>query len=330
MPRVYLTSLGDDYLSPIEAGLKWVGIESRLRGANVWIKPNLTYPMYRKGVMTNPSAVEALIQILRNYTTRITICEADSGGYNRFSMTEVFNTIGLTTIARKYEVKIVNMSLLEPRVINLKVGRNSLAIPLPAQLLDEMDMFVSIPVPKIHMNTGVSVSIKNQWGVIQQPSARLRLHPYFKHVIHAVNRELRNPVSIVDGKYGLTRSGPMEGDAVDLNWLMVSDNIYAGDLACCLLMKIDPSKVHYLRHILTEEGIARRGQITFNTDIDRFVVDQPFYLKRAWTDYPGLLAFKYRTLAYLGYESPLAGLLHWILYRFREPFYDYSNKESHN
>jgi hypothetical protein len=46
-----------------------------------------------------------------------------------------------------------------------------------------------------------------------------------------------------------------------------------------------------------------------------------FCLHRSWTDYPGLLAFHSRALAYLGYESPLAKPLHRLLYRFREPFY---------
>jgi hypothetical protein len=34
-----------------------------------------------------------------------------------------------------------------------------------------------------------------------------------------------------------------------------------------------------------------------------------------------VLTFNSRFLAYVGYESPLAKPLHWLLYLFREPFY---------
>jgi hypothetical protein len=47
---------------------------------------------------------------------------------------------------------------------------------------------------------------------------------------------------------------------------------------------------------------------------------EAFYLKRKWTDLPGLLAFKSPLLAYF---SPLSKLLHTILYLFREQLYDY-------
>jgi len=41
-----------------------------------------------------------------------------------------------------------------------------------------------------------------------------------------------------------------------------------------------------------------------------------------WADYPGYLAYHSRWLSWLGYESCLARPLHWLLYRFREPFYE--------
>jgi hypothetical protein len=59
----------------------------------------------------------------------------------------------------------------------------------------------------------------------------------------------------------------------------------------------------------------------------RGVYQEKFYLKRAWTDYPGLLCFNNPLLAWLGYRSPLAGLAHRLLYLFRKPFYDYEGEK---
>lgn len=329
--KVFLARLGDNYAEVMGEGMEWTGLRSLVDSSTrVCIKPNLTFPTFRKGVMTNPEAVEGIIRYLKDFTNHITICESDSGGYNRFSMDEVFRNTGLTDLAREYDVRVVNMSNEPARSILVLHKGRKLSVPLPRFLFDETDLFITMPVPKIHMNTYVSLSVKNQWGVIQNPPDRLKLHPYFWKVIYEVNKALPRIISVVDGKYGLTRSGPMRGDEVELNWLMISDNIFAADYICCLLMGISPESVPYLRRIFREEEIFGLRDVVLNTDYSQFVSQHPFYLKRAWTDYPGLVAFNSRLVAYLGYHSPLAGLLHKLLYLYREPFYDYDRYRKTN
>jgi uncharacterized protein (DUF362 family) len=321
MPKVYLSGLEAGYGEVIRAGLEWVGCLSRIRpGDRVVVKPNLTFPTFRKGVMTNPAAIEQLIVVLKDYTGHITIVEADSGGYNPFPMSQVFSEIGLTDIAARYGVRLVNLSYQPSRDIEVRAGLRRIQVPLPRLVLDDTDLFVTMPVPKIHMNTGVSLSVKNQWGVIQSPAMRLKLHPYFRHVVYAVNKALPRTVAVVDGKYGLTRSGPMRGEVVELNWLLVADDVFGADVACCRLMGIEPRRIGYLKHVMRREGLEPFEAIQWSRDPGPFV-RRSFYLVREWTDYPGLLAFKSRMLAYIGYESPLAGPLHKLLYKFREPFY---------
>ena len=322
--KVFLSSLKNGYNESLRDGVHWTGSLQTLRSTSkVCVKPNLTFPTFREGVMTNPEALEALVVLLKSCTDHITICESDSGGYNRFSMNEVFEATGIKEMAKRYGVRIVNLSYAPSRPINVLCGRRTISVPLPTMLLDETDLFITMPVPKIHMNTGVSLSLKNQWGIIQIPSLRLKLHPYFDEIIYAVNKALPKSVIVIDGKFGLTRSGPLKGDVIPLDWLLVSSNMFAADFVCCSLMGIDPFSVPHLKYALEKEGIADWSAIETNCDPCEFVAKEKFYLERRWTDYPGLLAFRSRPLAYLAYESPLAGVLHWLLYRFREPFYDY-------
>jgi hypothetical protein len=166
----------------------------------------------------------------------------------------------------------------------------------------------------------ISASIKNQWGVIQQPELRLKLHPRFKEVIYHVNRALPRSLAVVDGKYGLTQNGPLRGHAIEPNWIAIGESLFTMDYLVARLMGFDPGKIGYLRWIFHRENILSLDNVTFNTDYRRFVSDG-FYLQRQWTDLPGRLSFNSRALAYLGYESALARPLHWLLYRFREPFY---------
>ena len=319
--KIYIDGINGHYLQTIRKGMDWISLSKKLKwGDSVSIKPNLTFPTFRKGVMTNPEALEALIVYLKDYTDRITICESDSGGYNRFSMDKVFRATGIYGMTRRYGVRVVNMSYEPSRQIQVHFGISKLSVPLPTLLLDETDLFITMPVPKVHSNTIVSIAIKNQWGVIQEPSLRLKLHPYFKEVIYQVNKALPKTIAIVDGKYGLTRSGPMIGDIVNLNWILLADNIFYTDYVVTELMGLDYRKIQYLKYIFEKERINSLKGVEFNTDYSKFKKEN-FYLKRKWTDYPGVFTFNSRLLAYIGYESFLAKPLHWLLYRFREPFY---------
>jgi uncharacterized protein (DUF362 family) len=319
-PKIFLHNLTErleDLFAKGFSFLEGVGVRN---GDRIAIKPNLTFPVFRKGVMTNPETLEALVLYLKNFTDHIAICESDSGGYNPFSMNEVFDRTGIRDFAKRHGVQVINMTDSSSRSIRVRRDIRNLTVPLPEFLLDATDLFITMPVPKVHANAIISVSLKNQWGVIQQPKLRLKLHPYFKEVIYAVNKALPHTIAVVDGKYGLTRNGPMRGDVIDLDWLLMGNDIFITDYVVAELMGFDPYDIPYLRYALKREGIHGLAGVKFNTAYKEFEKES-FYLKRAWTDYPGLLTFHSRLLAYIGYESILARPLHWLLYRFREPFY---------
>jgi uncharacterized protein (DUF362 family) len=324
-PRIYLEGLDRGYLALLREAFERLGLAKQLRpGGTVFIKPNLTFPVFRPGVMTTTECVEALVVALKDYTDRIIIGEADSGGYNRFSIDEVQARTGLKAFEQMYGIRVINLSRFRHREIAFTYRGRAARMPLPVLLTDEIDLLVSAAVPKIHMNTMVSMSVKNLWGCIPEPAMRLRLHPFFPQAVREIVRAVAPAWAVIDGRYGLTRSGPMRGDPVDLNWLMVADDLYAADAMVCRLMGIDPRSVYYLRHVAGKGLAPAPEQMDVRPDWAGFR-KEPFYLRRAWTDYPGLWAFRSSFLTYWFYYSPLAGLLHKLLYLFREPFYDYKS-----
>ena len=324
--RAFLGKVDRDYISAIQRGLQWIDIGTIVsKETRVFIKPNLTFPTYRPGVMTSPQAVEAVILAILEYTPFIYIGDADSGGYNRFSMDKVYRETGLWQFAEKYCVQIVNLSKIERRTITFRYRNRDFSLELPRLLTDEIDLLITMPVPKVHANTGVSLTFKNQWGCIPEPTDRLRLHPYFKHVVLEVNKAVKARVAVIDGKYGLNVNGPMRGCPVELNWVLVANDIGAGARLACELMQVSLEKIPHLRYAKELGFIPELDEIIINQDIRPFLREK-FILRREWTDYPGFLAFHNPFLAYLAYFSPLAEILHRTLYLFREPFYEYERR----
>jgi uncharacterized protein (DUF362 family) len=322
--RVFIDRVSqDNYLDVVRAGLEYAKFGELVSpSTKVFIKPNLTFPEYKPGVMTNPKCVEAVVLAIRDYTSHVYIGDSDSGGYNRFAMDDVYEATGIRQLVEATGAKLVNLSLLPTTPVPIELGRRTVQLPLPTLLTDEIDLLVTVPVPKIHMNTQVSLTYKNQWGCIPEPHDRLRLHPDFARVILAVNDAVKTKFAVVDGLYGLDRSGPLRGDVVDLGWLMASDDIGAAAQACCRLMQVPVRKVPQLRLAAKQGRLPDPATVSFSNNLDDFLTE-PFHLRREWTDYPGVFAFNSRAIAYVGYFSPVAELLHKLLYKFREPFYEY-------
>lgn len=329
MHRAFLGRIDSDslnYLDLIRQGLERIGLSERMPTTpKIFLKPNLTFPVYRPGVMTSPEAVEAAIIALADYGAKVWVGDSDSGGYNPFSMHEVYNKTGIADFASRLGVRVVNLSSLERRSISFSCRGKPFQLELPRLLTDEIDALITLPVPKIHMNTGVSLTFKNQWGCIPEPDDRLRLHPYFKEAVLAVNNAVKARFAIIDGRFGLNVSGPLRGEAVELNWLCVADDLGAGARIACSLMGLKPEQISHLRHAQSVGMLPALHEIDLNVPLSDFKGPK-FYLQRRWTDYPGVLAFKNPKLAHLAYFSRWSHLLHRLLYLFREPFYDYDKE----
>src|SRR4030095_17184597 len=60
--KIFISALEHGYEHAIRQGFEFLGSSGSVRSSDrVCIKPNLTFPHFRKGVMTNPEALEALV-----------------------------------------------------------------------------------------------------------------------------------------------------------------------------------------------------------------------------------------------------------------------------
>jgi len=283
----------------------------------VFIKPNLTYPNFKKGVTTRAEYIESFVAALKqiNSSTKIYIGEGE-GGYNSFSMTEAMQSMGLYELEKRFQnVKVVNISQISSKAVELKVEGKPYLINLPELFFDEIDFSITCPVPKVHCMTKISLSFKNQWGCLPD-TMRMKNHYVFDKIISQVCNHLKFKYAFLDGKYGLDNNGPMVGEPVEVNWFVASNSLGAFDTVVSEMMRFNWRDIGHLREAFNLGFIPDRKEIKIMGDLEP--LKRNFSLKRNFWNYPALLAFNSKHLTNFFYFSRYAKFLHDVMYLFRK------------
>lgn len=283
----------------------------------VFIKPNLTYPYYKEGVTTRRDFVLALVKALRqiNSSTIIYIGEGE-GGNNSFSMTEAMRVMGYYEIEKMYPaVKIINLSEIPSKEVELTVKNGPYPIDLPAIFFDEIDFSITCPVPKVHCMTGLTLAYKNQWGCLPD-IMRLKNHYVFDQIICQVCDQLKFKYAFLDGMYGLDDNGPMDGIPIKVDWFVASNSLGAHDLVVSKLMEWEWTKVGHLVEAQKQGYLYEEKNIAIIGDISG--LKRHFQLNRNFWNYPALVAFHSKWLTQLVYLSRFSDAIHDLMYTFRK------------
>ena len=311
--RVALFENQDNLVAVTQCAMEECGILARIdRTTRVAIKPNLTYPYYKPGVTTSPAAIRAVVEVLRQRTEKIAVVETD-GGYGAWKATESFAGHGLFDLQKEFGIEVVNLCEEDRRLISFRSRGSQHQLPLPVRLLDRTDVFITMPVPKIHSMTVLTLGYKNQWGCIPD-IMRLRRHYIFNDAIVAINRALR-PAVLADGSYFLDENGPMEGKPVRMDYVIGASDIGAFDRYVSELMGISWREVpHLVRAVKLGDMPADLAEIRCNI-LPSHARKHQFRLQRTSKNWIALAGFKSRFLTWFGYESWFGRVvLHGILY----------------
>jgi len=304
---------GGDLEGTVRQALQQAGILARISAdTRLAIKPNFTYPWYKPGVTTSPEVLRALVRVLKDYTSHIAVVETD-GGYGAWQVETSFQGHGLPELHRQFGVQAINLCQEPSELMVVRGVLRKAVLPLPVRLLYETDLMLTVPVPKVHAMTRLSLALKNQWGVIPD-IMRLRKHYLFDKAIVAINQRLR-PAVLADGTWFLDRNGPMSGDPVRMDLIIAASDAGSFDRYVSELMGVDWRRVGHFRQAV-KAGImpASLEQINFNAPPAHFRT-RTFRLRRTLRNYIALTGFHSRTITWLGYESWFGRVvLHGILY----------------
>ena len=241
--RSYQTSLGDI----IRHGLHLFKLD--LKGKRIVLKPNLV-EFDPKGVInTHPAVIEAAIASFRSLGAREVVV-AEGPGHRRDNE-YLLTASGVYDVINEHRVRYVDLNTDDVRLIKLRSSFTNLRQLYLPETLFNADLLVSMPKLKTHHWAGVTLSLKNMFGIV--PGS---IYGWPKNALHwagihrsilDINSSLPIPqFAIVDGIVGMEGNGPLQGQAKQSGVLILGEDLVAVDATAARLMKIEPRKIDYL------------------------------------------------------------------------------------
>jgi uncharacterized protein (DUF362 family) len=221
-----------------------------VRGRRVVLKPNYVEFDPRGAINTHPRMVEAaVLAFLRLGAAEVIVAE---GAGHRRDTEYLLGASGLDAVLRERRVRFVDLNLDRVEEVALQTSFTALGrLWLPRTVLDA-DLFVSMPKLKTHHWAGVTLSMKNLFGIV--PGA---IYGWPKNVLHQagipgsivdINAALAMPrLAIVDGIVGMEGNGPIQGEARAAGVVVIGADFPAVDATAARVMGVDPERVDHLR-----------------------------------------------------------------------------------
>lgn len=311
MSKAYISQFDTNLERHLQEALEFIGWQDIIHpDSSVFIKPNLTWPDPRPGVTTSQPFIEAILAILTKRARKVIVGESNGG---TFLAEEAFAKHGLPDLCQKYGAELVNLSRLPALQLEDRIGRKRIQIEASRFLIEDVDVFITLPVLKTHVVTRVTLGLKNQWGCIPSPM-RLLYHHILDYGIVALNRAYKPRIAILDGTYAMDRRGPLEGDAIPAGWMVVSNNIVALDAIGSHLLGVDPLKVRHIRLAAQEKlGTTDLKQVSLNRELPPPVIQS--VIQPALMDWIAIYLYRSYLLSKLAFDSPLTPIAYKLMGR---------------
>lgn len=242
-----IDSYSGDIDQLLHHGLQQFAID--VRGKRVVLKPNLVDYLPGDAINTHPSVVLAAAEAFRRIGAASVIV-AEGPGHQRDTQL-VLAESGYESLFREQRILFVDLNrdeVVRTRLRASYTGMKSLWLP---QTVLEADYLVSMPKIKAHHWSGVTLSMKNMFGVV--PGAR---YGWPKNILHwkgiqesilDVSATVPIDFVIADGIIAMEGNGPLNGTPRPLGKIVLANDPVAADATCARLMGFLPERVVHIR-----------------------------------------------------------------------------------
>lgn len=239
-----------------------------IRGKTILLKPNFVGPDPQNLINTHPAVVAAARDsFLQLGAERVLL--GDGPALDR-DTEGIVESMHLREYVGPLGQCFVDLNLDAPRKTVLRTNASTLKhLYFPETVLGA-DLVVSMPRMKTHHWAGVTLSLKNMFGVV--PGS---CYGWPKNILHwaGINRSLldinstvRPDFAIVDGIVGMEGNGPTQGTPKPCGVIVMGDDPVAVDCTCARIMGLLPERIEYLTQAalllghLKEEKIQQIGE----------------------------------------------------------------------
>lgn len=259
MPQVQIRKIESYDPAALDAAVKSFLREMPLsrvnRSKRVLIKPNLLGAyLPERAVTTHPAVVEALVRYWLEKGKEVWIGDSPGGALN---VERVWETCGYNDLAKRYPVKLVNLSTSGFRELDYEGTKVKIS-----EVFWRCGIIINVAKYKTHSLTGFTGGLKNLYGLVPGliKTDYHRLYPAtkdFAALLLALYRLTRSRVSysFIDGILGMDGAGPSAGRVRNFGLLFGSRSIPAMDYTAARLMGFRMDDVPYLREALHGDGI---------------------------------------------------------------------------
>ena len=227
-----------------------------VRGKTVLLKPNLV-GLDPIGMMnTHPAVITAAREsFLRLGAAEVMV--GDGPAMDRDTQA-VLESIRLREFAGPLSRFFVDLNTDDVERVLLKTRASRLRELYFPKTVRGVDFLVSLPKLKTHHWAGVTLSLKNMFGVI--PGS---CYGWPKNILHwagidrailDINAAVRPDFAIVDGIIGMEGNGPIQGVSKAAGVLILGDDPVAVDSTSARIMGLAPEKINHIAHAATLLG----------------------------------------------------------------------------
>jgi uncharacterized protein (DUF362 family) len=235
----------------------------QVKGKSVLLKPNLVGLDPHGFINTHPTVIAAAREcFLRMGASQVLV--GDGPALDR-DTEAILESVRLREHLGPLRNVFVDLNLDEVQKVTFPTRASRLReLYLPKTYMG-VDFVVSIAKLKTHHWAGVTLSMKNLFGIV--PGA---CYGWPKNVLHwagidrailDINAAARPDFAIVDGIVGMEGNGPIQGQSKASGVLVFGDDPVAVDATCCRVMGLRPERVKYLQQAGTLLGHLQADKI---------------------------------------------------------------------
>ena len=200
-----------------------------ISNAKVLIKPNLlTSRTPEQAVTTHPSIIQAVAELLKDYSCAISV--GDSPGFG--STEKVLIISGIMDVIKQLGLSI---STFNDNIIKKTNGISPYREFLFGDDPEKYDLVINVPKLKTHGMMGMTLGVKNTFGFIHA-FEKAKWHfragqdrSLFASILIDIHTIVHPSLTILDGIIGMDGDGPSSGRPRNLGVLGVSKNAFILD-----------------------------------------------------------------------------------------------------